>query len=285
MIDELRQTIVNIRQENAHANLIIAGDFNMPKIEWEFDDETDLSPKPRAYAKKEGKFLDTMASLGLHQINSNANRHGHYLDLIFTNMQNELTCDIARNDFLIDANSEHHFALDMNLNHTISTAAKTRRINLRNINMRKVRVDMQEINFFAANLTHADITASNTTEARLSASEFADRIHSIQTNCTKKSIIESQTHASHPWERGNLLRRANLDRNRAKKKYRDHPSTENKEALAAAYRKRYTIYNELKRKYYEELIGELDGDKRKFYALMKSKRINNTNIPEIMHKA
>lgn len=114
----------------------------MPQIKWEFDDDSDvyLSPKLKEYAKKEGKFLDTMASMGLHQVNGNANRHGNYLDLVFTNMPNDLTCEIARDAFLIDSNTEHHYALDINLQHLMPTGAKTRRINLRNINMRKVRL-------------------------------------------------------------------------------------------------------------------------------------------------
>lgn len=84
--------------------------------------------------------------------------------------------------------------------------------------------------------------------------------------------------------KGNQLNWVTAERNRAKQKYRNHPTAENKEALARAYAAQYAIYNELKTKYYDELFGQLDGDKRKFYQLMKSKRTEQTKLPEIMYR-
>lgn len=142
-----------------------------------------------------------MASMGLQQINGNANRHGNFLDLVFTNMPNETSCELARNEFLIDSNTEHHYAIDINLSYKSPIRRKIREINLRNINMRKLSMQIREMNFRSANLTHNTIANSSATNARLTAVEFADCIYSIQSQCTKKSYISSSIQSKHPWQR------------------------------------------------------------------------------------
>lgn len=122
--------------------------------------------------------------------------------------------------------------------------------------MRMVAMNMRETNFHASAFTQIQISTMPTTNARLSAAEFADQIFAIQSNCTKKSYICSQTQSKHPWAKGNLLRKATATRNKARRNYRTIPSIQNKDILARANRAQYDVYNELKRKYYDDLVGQ-----------------------------
>lgn len=80
--------------------LVVAGDFNLPNINWvENDDSYDLIPligESESMKSNISRHVTTaMTELGLSQLNEAINSSGNVLDLIYTNVPELLVCELA----------------------------------------------------------------------------------------------------------------------------------------------------------------------------------------------
>ena len=79
-------SILNNLKENQH--IIILGDFNLPFLNWVFDNDDKCLIPYNVSSDCESVVVDTLAEFGLKQINCFQNHLNRYLDLVFTD--NEL---------------------------------------------------------------------------------------------------------------------------------------------------------------------------------------------------
>ena len=79
-VEELEKSLKLITEENKHNNIILAGDFNCPDINWE-----KLTTDQKAQDKEVQKALvDITTQNGLTQLHEEPTRENNLLDLIFT---------------------------------------------------------------------------------------------------------------------------------------------------------------------------------------------------------
>lgn len=92
----------------------LLGDFNLPDIRWQRDDELSEVLVPLNISSDcETCVVDGLLGLDLLQINGTQNSNGRILDLIFTNNYDNSSVDIASDRLLPD--ETHHKALELNI--------------------------------------------------------------------------------------------------------------------------------------------------------------------------
>lgn len=101
--------IINNLKENQH--IIILGDFNLPNINWLLDSDENCLIPFNVTSECESVVVDTLAELGLKQINNFRNKLNRFLDLVF--IDNEFSVSIDSPMPPPVPNSEHHLALCM----------------------------------------------------------------------------------------------------------------------------------------------------------------------------
>lgn len=79
---------------SASDKIICMGDFNVPTVSWNYDDETDqIIPSPTSSTGAINPVFDHLASLGLQQVNSVKNAYLRTLDLVFTSLNLDVRLD------------------------------------------------------------------------------------------------------------------------------------------------------------------------------------------------
>lgn len=92
----------------------VAGDFNLPNLQWNKDEENNSHLLPLNITTDiESCVVDGLYSLDLLQINDVRNDNGRILDLFFTNNYNDSTVQIASHRLLPD--ETHHKALEISI--------------------------------------------------------------------------------------------------------------------------------------------------------------------------
>ena len=87
MLKKTCSTINNIVNNNKNSTIYIAGDFNLPDIDWD-----ELAVTKSQYNKEMSEiFLDTFLDQGLKQMINFTTRENNILDLFFTNRPNLIT--------------------------------------------------------------------------------------------------------------------------------------------------------------------------------------------------
>lgn len=115
------------------------------------------------------------------------------------------------------------------------------------------------------------------------STHFIRRIRTLQYECTTEPYAHKPNHhAQHPWANTPQYSKLRKLGDKAKASYRKSQSLENKGALDFANAQMYIEYNRLKDKYFQDMIAQMGGTKKNFYAVMKSKRKPKTSIPPIM---
>lgn len=220
MISELKGAITNIRKEEKDATIIVAGDFNLPMITWIYDEDGDtfLSPSPLQYPPREDTFLNNMAAARLFQINQHTNSRGKYLDLVFTTHPEDMICEPVIDDLLIDKNSAHHRAMEINMRILSAPTDDGSKVRYTNVNYRDLRANMVESEIPQAFLSHNDITQASPVTAREWGEDFAAKLFELQNNATKSYLKERST-SKHPWAKGKQFCALSRRRKNAKNKY------------------------------------------------------------------
>ena len=79
---ELNESIVKLTRQNQSCNFILAGDFNLPSIEWS-DGQGTILPNPTYGHGLNEAFVDIINNHNLEQFVSSPTRQNHVLDLVF----------------------------------------------------------------------------------------------------------------------------------------------------------------------------------------------------------
>jgi hypothetical protein len=81
MCDSVEEALIS---ESSDSEIIVVGDFNLPKLQWDQDDEDNYLTATNASSKKEHYLIDCFHKLGSQQISDVKNSQQRQLDLIFT---------------------------------------------------------------------------------------------------------------------------------------------------------------------------------------------------------
>jgi len=79
-LEELEKAIDKITEENKNSNIILAGDFNCPDIDWNNLSIRKDAPDPEV----QKQLIDITSQAGLTQIHEEPTRENNILDLVFT---------------------------------------------------------------------------------------------------------------------------------------------------------------------------------------------------------
>lgn len=111
MINELASVFKLITKFLPDDEIIIVGDFNMPNITWQpHDDHPGCLIATSFKYKYEEKFVETLTSFCLKQINHISNQFGIFLDLIIATDITNVTIHQATGTQLLDATTNYHRA-------------------------------------------------------------------------------------------------------------------------------------------------------------------------------
>ena len=103
--------------------IVVVGDYNLPRIEWFRDDELGSMNARSLMSESESVLLETVASLGLHQMNEIANQNGRILDLAFVSDPDNSECvECVLPLMKVDV---HHIPIVLILEDTIETSLLT----------------------------------------------------------------------------------------------------------------------------------------------------------------
>lgn len=80
---ELGESIDMVKRKNPNCDIIVAGDFNFPSIEWN-DGQGTILPNPTYGHNLNEVFLDTIDNHNLEQFVNSPTRQSNVLDLVFT---------------------------------------------------------------------------------------------------------------------------------------------------------------------------------------------------------
>ena len=79
---ELNESIAKLMRRHQSCDFIIAGDFNLPSIEWN-DVQGTILPNPTYGHNLNEAFIDTINNHNLEQFVNSPTRQNHILDLVF----------------------------------------------------------------------------------------------------------------------------------------------------------------------------------------------------------
>ena len=75
---ELKSSVTNVRENGREKPLFLAGDFNLPHIDWE-----NNTIKPGGQSAHSQELLELSEKFGMEQIQMNTTRENNNLDLFF----------------------------------------------------------------------------------------------------------------------------------------------------------------------------------------------------------
>lgn len=188
MMHALASTIGNIRSKFPTDEIILLGDFNLPKIQWQQHHEIPgaLSPySDTTFTLVEQTFINMCSTYCLHQINSTVNSDGRALDLILTTEILNFNIEIPDPNDQIDNNSRHHSAVTLAINYISTAANQQNYITIRRINNQKAseQLSLTPFNLFEDSEFQIDFDEES--------SHFVDKINYI-TN-TINTVISQNT--------------------------------------------------------------------------------------------
>nr|XP_029713615.1 uncharacterized protein LOC115257802 [Aedes albopictus] len=99
--------VQNIVSQASDADIVLSlGDFNLPKLCWELDDDINGYIPSNISSEKEQFLTETMFATGLRQINSFVSKNGNLLDLVFVSLPEQMDIFAAPTSLLpVD---DHH---------------------------------------------------------------------------------------------------------------------------------------------------------------------------------
>nr|XP_029720548.1 uncharacterized protein LOC115262289 [Aedes albopictus] len=108
-------------QMNDHDKIIVIGDYNLPRLHWDFDDDIGCFIPTNASSEQETSLVETILASGLLQINHLMKNNGTLLNLVFVN--DPENCEIFEPPSPLLKVDDHHkpFAIKHAVQQTTTT--------------------------------------------------------------------------------------------------------------------------------------------------------------------
>lgn len=247
--------------------IIIAGDFNLPKVQWMAESELNVQLPSSFYPDFAADFINGLMALGLHQVNSIRNVSGNFLDLIFTNDYLNSSIDTGPPLTKID---NYHPPIFMDFEwHAASSKASSQPQKLSNFK-RANFVDMK--NFLAA-INFDDSFAEKSLDEKVAI------LHDILSEAIRM-FVPTYTVISKekcPWKNNELQSL----KNKKNKEWKRYKTTGDKQPFDTASHEYDTLNTSLYKNYVEKMEAKLKSDPSSFWQYVNSKRTTN-NQPKSM---
>lgn len=244
---------------NYDDHLIILGDFNLPEVRWELDEDTNCL-YPVVQAAAEAVFLDSIMNFGTKQVNNICNDRGRTLDLIFS--PTELNCSVSHCEDLARCTSVFHKPLNLLLLIEKCVVIEDSTTCSWNFN----KADYVLINRTLADIDWVDLFSIS------DISECVEVFYDVITNACNRFVPRSSKSkkSNHPWYN---FRLTNIKNRRIKA---------HKRFMSTGDLNDYEIYSDLRREFrylndflYNshllELEAEIRTNSKKFWSYVETK--------------
>lgn len=258
---------------NPEDDLIILGDFNLPRLHWiESDDESHYITI-NTTSEKESLFMDRVTDSGLFQMSHVKNNLGRQLDLVFTTDVDN--CTVVHSNQLLSTLDHYHPPLLVNfayMNDVINfDSDKSYNFNFRKADFEKLNELLMSINF--------DFIS----DKNINLETAVERFYCIIFSCFFESVPYSprkNISSSPPWYSKKLRSLRNL-RNKLWKKFLNSGSS----ADYSTYMVAYSNFSELCQSTYSEYLTRMQSslitDPKRFYQFINTKR-KSDGYPSIL---
>ena len=255
--------------------IIVLGDFNLPNITW-FKNPDSCFQIPSSRSESSIEFIDSIADLGLFQINSIPNTFGKLLDLVFVDQPEDF--NISRLKPLLTPEDNYHPTLEINLYVEIRPSFNSNN-NLMVFDFRKA--DFSKLNELFLSEKWFDYIPFNCGNPQI-IEDNVSHFYKVLYKCFKMAIpmIKKENTHGPPWNTKHLCKLKNI-KNKHYKKY-------TKSGLSTDYMKysiSRSIYNSENVKCYKNYLSKMKetfkSNPKYFYKFVNSKR-RVTGYPSLM---
>jgi hypothetical protein len=257
-VEDFAQAIQQV-DKKGHGNIWIGGDFNIPHVDWS---EAKILPG-NLNVKKCNIVIDLMNDIAVTQVNSQPTRKNNILDLFFTS--NPTLVNRVTTTPPLTNKADHDIVfIDLNTRASIPNKSKTRRFLFNKADWDGMRKSMSTYK-----LPEAD--------TQTQWDDLEATIKSLMENFVPQRPPKSPKQK--PWMTREVITTINR-RNRAFKKWRKHPSTENKENYTKLRSSCQQKIRQSHRAYTESIFtpDSQDSARSNFWNYVKHKRKDSCNI-------
>lgn len=190
-----------LEQIGSYDEVLICGDFNLPNIRWDFDDDiSGLMVPTSVEGTLEEEFVEGTAFFGLHQILEQPSDRNH-LDLAFVTDVKKFNCIIPIPEDLFDRPSRFHHPFVISLNVTLGEPTVTK--NVSRLNLKKTRTALARCTF--ESVSEEDIFSELWSDNYVATAKLDRNVEKLAkivdlftpTTKTRESWLDKQ-----PWLRG-----------------------------------------------------------------------------------
>ncbi|XP_062556831.1 uncharacterized protein LOC134221658 [Armigeres subalbatus] len=253
--------------------MIVMGDYNLPNLAWEFDDEVHGFLPLNASSEQELAVVESLLPTGLQQINDLVNANGRLLDLVFVSDSDRI--ELFESPAAILKVDPYHkpFVLTLecsseDLQLPQSNSAARNEYNF-------ARCDFDVIN---ARLAALDWTClSNLETVDDAVTVFYDNVYQVIRDNVPLKTRRKSTKCQQPWWNPQLRRLRNRLR-KARKRYFRSWTTENKYAVQLAEAEYNSVHEVRFREYIEQMQRNLKKNPSSFWSFVNTRK-RSAGIP------
>ena len=271
-LNTLYDNISQIHGGKKLPNIIVAGDFNLPDIDWEY---WTYNPSPQYGKEVNEHAIDVMSSLSLTQLVKESTRGKNTLDLLFTSDPN-----LVENVAVIPGVSDHQAVSADVVIRAKRSKKKARKVpQYDKADKKAIRRDIVQLEKDFAKQT-------KNLNAEDSWNFFTTRLNSIVANRVPFKIIRER--GDLPWLAPGLRKRIKR-KNRSYDKWKKAPRRRKPRLWDKYTREQREVQKEIKtahEEYLESLFEDEEGNPVKsFFKALKAKKRNDVGIPPLKTKS
>lgn len=259
-----------VSESKLHDIVCVLGDFNLPKIHWNMDNdhcESLLLPS-NVSSDEEQVFIDSMQALNLHQICKKSNLNGHFLDLIFLNEPN--FGDVSKSLMPFSPESLHHCGLEINFDCAEILCKSSKASNAKHSSYNFNKADIPALNMYFDKIDWLNSINLDNSDINITVDMFYSILSNAFENHVPKTYKQGNNHP--PWFNKNLI---NL-RNKKNKIHKRMKCAQNNLTLLFQFKCLRSEFDAQQRTAYRNYISQLEmnlvSDPKKFWAYAAAKR-------------
>lgn len=254
--------------------IVVVGDFNLPRLTWERDDDINALLPSNASSEQEIVLVETMVASSLHQVNTFRNSTGRILDLAFVSEPDDVELLEPPTPLLkID---DHHKPLVLRVDTNIDLMQHASNPNLHET------YDFRHCNFAELNATISSVDWTGLFHGKTTDETvciFYEILHGILNEYVSRR--RSRCHPfKHPWWTSELQHLRNVLR-KARRRYFRTKTNENLENLRAIEAHYNECQNASFRSYILRMETTAKQDPSSFWNFVRNRRRSN-RIPTDM---
>ncbi|XP_055590580.1 uncharacterized protein LOC129742679 [Uranotaenia lowii] len=246
--------------------IVVAGDYNLPNLNWSFNEDTDSFLPVNASTEQELAVIECTIASGLSQMCSLVNVNGRILDLIFLNRPD--LAEVVNPPHAILNTDRHHHSSILLIDNTYEEIIDTVRPDTCSLDFRLCDTDrvidsLAEKNWHSA-FANLDIDSALST--------FYDQLWGILRENTPPRRPNRHKPFKLPWWNSEL-RRSRNSVHKARKRYFKEKSDQNKSILSRLEVEYSALRNTAFKRYISNIERNVKQDPSSFWKFMNSRRL------------